>query len=367
MIRILEVTGGLGLGGAETWLVHLARGIDRKRFALDFLVHGREMGPYQRELEDAGVRVLRCEHPRRPWRYAPRLRRLLREDGPFSVIHSHVHHFSGLVLAVARGCGVPVRIAHSHLDSSELERGAGVFRRAYLAGMRGAIARNATHRVAVSALAATDLFGARPATVLACGLDLSPFQVPVDAAHVRRELGLPGGALVVGHVGRFVEQKNHAYAVRVVAEMARRDPHVHALFVGEGPLRAAVAAQVREAGIEKRVVFAGARRDVPRLMLGAMDVLLLPSLCEGLPLVAVEAQAAGLRVVASDAVPPEAGQGPLLTRLPLSASIASWARHALEAARAPRSPPPSTAGWPSDLRTSLAAIEQLYSTAAGRA
>jgi len=116
-----------------------------------------------------------------------------------------------------------------------------------------------------------------------------------------------------------------------------REPRAKFLFVGDGPLRREVEHQAGMLGLNDKIVFAGLRPDIPRLMVGGMDVFLLPSVHEGIPLVLMEAQAAGLPCVVSDAVTEEAVVNPsLVVRWPLSAGTAQWARVATEAAERSR-------------------------------
>ena len=200
---------------------------------------------------------------------------------------------------------------------------------------------------------------------LYAAIDLAPFRSPADPRAARAAVGLPGDAFVLGHVGRFAAEKNHAFLVQVAAEVARREPRTHLLLIGDGPLRPAIMQQVADAGLAERVVFAGLRADVPCL-LRAMDVLVLPSTFEGLSLVGLEAQAAGVPWVASDIVPVESVVVPaLVQRLPLHLPAAAWAE-ALLAARASISQPEALAlleHSPFNIRVSVAALERIYADA----
>src|SRR5262249_53462944 len=121
-------------------------------------------------------------------------------------------------------------------------------------------------------------------------------------------------------------QKNHPFLLRIFAEVVRRDAGARLLLVGDGPLRSEVEAQAAALGVADRVVWAGVRLDVPDLMRGVMDVFALPSFYEGVPLVGLEAQAAGPPGVYSDAITDELTLAPeLCDRLPLSASPEVWA------------------------------------------
>jgi glycosyltransferase involved in cell wall biosynthesis len=330
-IRILHIVGGMNRGGIETWLMHILRHIDRKRFQMDFLMHTTEACAYDEEILSLGSQIIYCHKPSQPWLYALNFQRILREYGPYDIVHSHVHHFSGYVLYLAHQAGIPIRIAHSHLNSSALEANRRWSRHLYLALMKSLIARCATIGLGCSKVANSDLFGAnwksdRRWRLLYCGIDLTPFQKSIDAVQIRAELNLPPDAFVVGHVGRFDPQKNHQFLLKVFAEVVRLVPQAYLLLVGEGVLQPKIKQQACDLDIANRVIFAGSRSDVPRLMRGAMDIFLFPSLCEGLGLVLIEAQAAGLSCIFSNVVPEEADVvKPLLKRLSLSQSVSEWA------------------------------------------
>jgi glycosyltransferase involved in cell wall biosynthesis len=336
-IRVLQVVGGMNPGGVETWLLHVLRQIDRERIRLDFLVHTRKPCVYDEDVRALGSAIIPCTRSSRPLEYARNFRRIMCEHGPYDVIHSHVHHFSGYVLSLARQAGVRIRIAHSHNDTSVVEKGSTPVRRAYFALMRHWIERHATLGLAASRQAGDALFGQswrlQPGrATLYCGVDLSRFETTYDRAAVRAELGIPADALVVGHVGRFDPQKNHTFLIDVAAEMARREPRVVLLLVGDGRLRPAIELKVKQLGLERCVVFAGLRQDVPRIMLGAIDAFLMPSSHEGLPLVLMEAQAAGLQCVISDTISDETDRVIAhIRRLSLQAPASVWADCVLSA------------------------------------
>jgi len=330
-VRILHVVGGMVQGGVETWLMHVLRHIDREHFCMDFLVHTTQPCAYDDEIRALGSQIIPCLDPPRPWLYAHNFKRVLREHGPYDIVHSHVHHYSGYVLRLAQQAGVPVRMAHSHNDTSPVEANAGLMRRGYLTLMKRWIAQYATVGLAASRLAAADLFGptweADPRwQILHYGIDLTPFQGHIDPVAVRAELNIPAEVFVMGHIGRFAEQKNHAFLVDIVTEVAKREPRTRLLLVGDGSLRPAIEQKVAQADLTDRVIFAGLRADVPRLMRGVMDVFVLPSFYEGLPLVGIEAQAAGLPVILSDAITEEVDRvRPLVQRLSLSQPASAWA------------------------------------------
>lgn len=335
-VRILHVFGGMARGGAETYVMNVLRGIDRTRFRMDFLVHTTRECDYDAEIQSLGSSIIHCPFNSQPWRYDREFRRILAQQGPYDVVHSHVYTFSGYVLRAASRAGVPIRIAHSHTDTSRNDGRAGLVRRGYIALMKSLVQRYATRGFGCSRNAVAALFGHNWESdprwqVLPCTLDMSPFSVPVQRSEVREELGIPNDAYVLGHVGSFREVKNHHFLVDVFAETAGRAPDTWLLLVGDGPLRPDVHQQVEALGLQDRVVFAGLRPDVPRLMLAGMDLFVLPSLYEGFGIVLIEAQAAGLPCVCSDVIPPEVDVLPaLLRRRQLSAPAAAWAEAIME-------------------------------------
>ncbi|MDM9385235.1 glycosyltransferase family 1 protein [Chlorogloeopsis sp. ULAP01] len=337
-IRILHVVGGMNRGGIETWLMHILRHIDRDRFQMDFLVHTEQACAYDQEIRALGSQIIHCPLNRlQPWIYAANFQRILKMYGTYDVVHSHVHHFNGYILRLAQRSGIPIRIAHSHNNTSCVEAKAKWYRRLYLDLMRAWIARYATLGFGCSHQAIANLFGSDQhihphRQTLYYGIDLTVFQDPVDVVAVRSELGIPKDAFVIGHVGRFEPQKNHVFLLDIAAEVAKQEPKMHLLLVGVGSLRADIEQKVAQMGLGDRVIFAGSRPDVPRLMRGAMDVFLLPSLYEGLGLVLIEAQAAGLPCIFSDVIPQEADVvKPLVKRISRSQSASAWAEAVLTA------------------------------------
>ncbi len=291
--RVLHVVGRLDRGGVETWLLAVLRRTDPASWTTHFLVHTDEPAAYDDDVRALGGQI----HRTRPMNRSTR----------------------------------------------SVDRTATLARRFYLGGMCHLSRRHATVGLAASAAAAAALFGndwrSDPRwRILHYGIDLAPFRLPPEPAGVRTELGLPLDAFVVGHVGRFDGQKDQVALVEALPALMRQEPSARLLFVGaDGP--GSVADQrARAFGVADRIVYAGVRGDVARLMLGAMDVFALPSRYEGLPLVALEAQAAGLPCVLSDGVSDEADAIPsLITRVPLHAGPGPWADAIarLRTARAP--------------------------------
>jgi len=364
-VRILHLLGAMMPAGIETWLMHVLRNIDRDLFHMDFMVHTESKAAFDDEINRLGSRVIPCSSVSHPVAYALRARRIF--DDRYDIVHSHLHDFSGFVLAVAASSGVRVRIAHSHLAPPRDEA---LSRRAYVAAMGWLIDRYATHGFACSKDAAASLFGddwQRHArwSLLYYGIDLSRFSEEVDVTRIREELGVPVAATVIGNVARFEPQKNHSLFIDIAEAVVRRIPDAHFLLVGEGELRPAISAEIARRHLSDRFTFTGLRMDVPRV-LRAMDTFVLPSHFEGLPVALVEAQATGLRVVYSDAISSECEVIPqLCRRVPLDETPQEWATKVATMLTDVRTPSPaeclrSLKGGTFDARTTTSTLENWY-------
>ena len=328
-IRILHVVTYMGRGGLETMLMNYYRAIDRTKVQFDFLTHRDFRADYDDEIEALGGRIYRLPNLN-PFSktYLGALDRFFSEHPEYHIVHSHLDCMSGIPLKAAKKHGVPVRIGHAH-NSNQPRDAKYLLKLLY----KREIARNATQLFACSEEAGRWMFGGADYCVLNNAIDAVKYSYDIDTrTDVRRSLGLPEDGVVVGHVGRFDPQKNHSFLLNIFAQMPG---DARLLLVGDGVLRHDAEQQAEKLGIRDRVFFMGVRSDVDRL-LQAMDVFLMPSLFEGLPVSIVEAQAAGLPCLISDKVPIECRKTDLVTQISLAASPAEWAEAVLSAAKMPR-------------------------------
>ena len=341
-IRVLHIFGRMNRGGAETFIMHVYRHIDRQKVQFDFAVHSPLPGHYDDEIRQLGGRIFILPRPRLRGivTYEQALKRILQIEGPFAVVHSHVHFFSGIPLAVAAQAGIPCRIAHSH--NTHDGRGNSLFRQFYRWYMRRLIDRHTTHMLGCSCPACEALYGSgcwqdQRVRVVHYGIDLTPFEsLPPDRRALRRKFGFPEDAPLIGHVGRFDVQKNHRFLIEVFEALLSPLPAARLILVGDGPLKPEIEELVAAKGIQDRVLFMGVRPDVPEI-LGCLDAFLFPSLWEGLGIVLIEAQAAGVPCVVSNVISEEANLGiGLLHPVSLNASLDQWVEQVLRALRSNR-------------------------------
>jgi glycosyltransferase involved in cell wall biosynthesis len=327
-IRILHSVGHLLRGGIEMWLYQMIKKLDR--YEHHVLVRTDREEPFTEDFRQIGARVVPCLNYNNPVKYASNLRKVIGDNGPYDILHVHGSNPNGLLaLLLAKPLGIPATVVHSHNDLSPLLKTRGLAYRSYV-GLTLQGLRRADRGFGVSALAAQSMFGPswrkdKRWNLLHCGIDFEPFEQPVDL-NLRATLGIPSNAYVVGHVGRFHEQKNHHFLVQIAQETVKLSPDFHFLLIGDGDLRPEITREIEVRGLRRNFTFVPDTFSVPQFMLSAMDCFVFPSRYEGLPLVTVEAQAAGLPCVFSDRFTKESiVDQNLVTMLSLEDSPARWA------------------------------------------
>ena len=330
-VRVLEVfREPLANGGQEAFIMNMYRNIDRDSIQMDFLTPFTCDNPsLQKEVENYGGRVF-CGGFRfgesDNAAFTTVLKQFLKEHSDYQIVHFH----SGSIYALMKGpqiaaqAGVPVRIVHSHctgLDNLKY--------RVVKTMSTGYFHKYTTAYAACSKLAAEwkfpeDVIRADQVTILKNAVDLDRFHYdPFLRQSLRERYGVEDD-VILGHVGRFSAQKNHRYLLDVFERYHYRNHRSQLWLIGEGEEQKEIEAYVKELGLTRSVKFFGLREDIPDLM-NAMDVLVLPSLFEGLPVVGVEAQACSLPVIASDHVTKELPLKDLCSYLPLGEeSLDQW-------------------------------------------
>lgn len=357
-IRVLQVVTQMTRGGLETMLMNYNRHIDHSLVQFDFLEHRNAVTEYDREILELGGRIHRLPrlNPMSP-SYLNALDRFFAEHPEYRIVHSHLDCMAGIPLKYAKKNGVPVRIAHAH-NSSQVKNAKYPLKLFY----KRSIPKYATHLYACGEQAGRWMFGGHDFSVLNNAIDSDTFLFNGTIRNQYRDmLGIDQDTLLLGHVGRFNPQKNHGFLAEVFCELVKLHPDSKLLLVGQGDLEQATRDKIESLGLSDRVIFAGVRSDVNALM-QAMDVFAFPSLFEGLPLVAVEAQAAGLPCVVSDRVPKECVKTKdLVSFLPLEAGAERWAEQILNSAQAERkdtSVQIKESGF--DIRENAAKLQQFY-------
>ena len=303
-MKILQVGLGNNPGGMDAFVMNYFRELARQGVSFDFVSMYGTIA-YEKEIQELGGRVFYVPNIKKDYfGYIKAFRKLLSQE-KYDVVHVNMLSAANIVpLIVARYGKVPVVIAHSHNSSTP-----GLLRNLMHKINRPLIPLFATEYFACSELAGEWLFSEKIRKsenyhVVHNALNLEKFAFrQSERNEVRQELGVEG-KFVLGHVGRFEEQKNHEFLLKIFREVVSDCEEAVLLLVGEGELQEEIRKKAKEYRIEDRIQFLGIRKDVARLWKG-MDVFVFPSLFEGLPIVALEAQASGIRSVMADTITSE--------------------------------------------------------------
>lgn len=321
-VRVAMVVGKMRAGGVEAFLMNYYRHIDRDRVQFDFIIDedspNHELVP---EIEGLGGRIFEVPRYQDLSHYIPTLEELFRRES-WRIVHSQINALSVFPLMAAKRAGVPIRIAHSHTGPGSGEP----MRNAAKNILRTVSNVYPTHRCACSDVAGRWLFGENAKfTVIPDAIELDKFAFcPVARNEVRLELNIEPDALVIGVVGRFMPPKNQVFLLDVFDLLSKYDDKAVLVFVGDGPQRVDVEKRFASLGLSERVRFVGQRVDVER-MYQAFDVFILPSLYEGLGMVAIEAQVSNLPCLLSDRIPREVQIADDVRFLPLESTPMEWA------------------------------------------
>jgi glycosyltransferase involved in cell wall biosynthesis len=308
--RVLHVLGGMNRGGAETLIMNILRNLDRTKLTFDFVVHTDEECSYDKEINNLGGSIFHLPKPGilTLLEYKRKLKSVIESNSPYIAVHSHVFNFSGIVLSVAHKKGINNRISHSHntIDGKDNS----LIRHLYRVYARSKITKYSTMKIGCSKEACESLFGEdcwldNKTQVIRNAIDSRPYKLLARKSNVlKMELGISSDSILLGHIGRFTTQKNHEFLINLFEQYIKKVPNSHLVLIGDGLLRRKIEELIRTKKLEQTVHFLGIRSDIISILSG-LDSLLLPSLHEGLPLVMIEAQAAGLPCVVADTVTKE--------------------------------------------------------------
>lgn len=323
-IRVAHVIGNWLGGGVESVVMNYYRNIDRNKVQFDFLCSESSTDiPYE-EIEKLGGRVFIVPNYTKVVKYQKELQKIFKENN-YKIVHSHINTLSVFPLRAAKKAGVPVRIAHSHSTTNKKEKKKNLLKQV----LRPFSRVYATDYMCCSELAGRWLFGDKEydkgnVYLLNNAIDLDKFKYNESLRkEKRKELGISDDTFVIGHVGRFVEQKNHRFLIDIFNEVHKKEKKLILLLIGQGPLMDEIKQKIDSLGISDSVKILGQRDDVNELY-NAMDLFLFPSLYEGLGMVLIEAQANGLPCIASTEVPKIAKVSKNVSFLKLKSSVNVW-------------------------------------------
>ncbi|WP_130870929.1 glycosyltransferase [Intestinimonas massiliensis (ex Afouda et al. 2020)] len=324
-IRILCVFSRLDRGGAENMCMNLYRRMNKDKVQFDFVKHGPGVGAFEPEIRALGGRIYEAPQYRvyNHASYCQWWRQHLKAHPEHRIIHGHYYTISAVYFKEARRLG-RITVGHSHSTAAMRDRRSGWLKAQFCKRAE----RHADYCLACSKPAGEWLFPHRNFTVLNNAIDTEQFHFRQELAEaVRNQLSL-GKALVIGTVGNISRAKNPMGVVSIFKALCEHVPEARLLWVGDGSMRSDAEQALVRAGLADRAILTGVRADVDRLM-QAMDVFILPSLFEGLGMVLIEAQAAGLPCLCSDTIPREVNVTGRCEFLPLD-QPELWVKRILE-------------------------------------
>lgn len=326
--RVLCIISAMNTGGAETFLMKIYRKLDRSKYQMDFCVNISEKGFYDDEIKSLGGKIynIPCKLDDIK-QFKKGLANIIQNNQYKYVfrITSNAMGFYDLKIAKNNGAERCIVRSSNSSDGTDLK-----FRIAHILGQL-LYSRYIDVKIAPSDLAARYTFGDRAyqsgdVSLLHNAVDLKEYSYSVQERKIiRNEFNIPENMLVIGHIGRFSEQKNHKYLLQILKKILEEVPDVKLILVGKGELEDNIQTMARKLGIFNNIIFAGIRSDISSILC-AMDVFVFPSLYEGMPNTVIEAQATGLPCVISDTITKEADITGLVKYESLSKSPEEWAR-----------------------------------------
>lgn len=335
-IKILQIFGSLDVGGAESRMMDIYRHIDKEKYQFDFLTMQKGKQYFESEIIAMGGRIFKVDPPRKNGliRNLKNMVDVIKKSGPYSAVHAHTSYHCGLAMLAAKISNVNIRISHSRTINSKNN------------GLKTLLMMNlgkiliklfATEKLAISKNAAMFLYGMNyfkknRDCVIPNAIDTDKYFVKdklfIDS--IRENYFLKNKFLIIGHVGRFESIKNHSFLINILIETIKVNSNTVLIMIGDGPKKNEIAKLISEKKLENNVIFLGIRNDV-NIWMNVFDVVILPSIYEGLCSSAIESQAAGVPCILSKGIPGDADLGLGLTKfLSLDDSVDDWVKAIFE-------------------------------------
>lgn len=320
----------MNAGGAETFLMKMYRAIDRLKYQMDFCINTKEESFYEKEILSLGGKIYRIPSKTESLKeFKRQLSDIIRREKYKYVLRITSSAMGFMDLKIAKKAGAKICSARSSNSND------GKSIKAKAAHVLGKLLyrKYADVKIAPSDLAAKYTFGKKAyrrgeVHILHNALDLNLYSFDEQTRnHIRKEFSISDNVKIIGHVGRFMSQKNHSFLLDIFNEIHKQNQNTVLMLVGKGELEDKIKEKIKALNLEDSVIFTGVRSDIPAL-LSAMDVFVFPSFYEGMPNTVIEAQATGLPCLIADTITKEANVTGLVRYMPLKAPE-KWAKEAL--------------------------------------
>lgn len=322
VLRVLQVTGAMNLGGAETMIMNVYRTLDTKKIQFDFVAMGKERGYYEDEIEERKGKVFHI--PRRSESFLGSMIAFYRivKSNRYTTCHFHTQNAFLTVcqILVARLAGANNIIVHSHSTSDWRKD---ILQKLHLA-FRPMLRALTNERLSCGEDAAKWLYGStNRVTVVPLPVICKNYLYSDVHYQQLRKKQKYDNAFIFVHTGRFCKAKNHEFLLDIFCEISKKKMNAVLFLLGDGELRNQIVAKVKALHLEDRVVLWGNIPDVGDKLIMS-DAFLFPSLYEGFPTVVLEAQAAGLPCYISDTITPKIAETDLVKQISLKKTAQEW-------------------------------------------
>ena len=317
-------------GGVEAVILNYFRNINKSKFVFDFVIDSDSTdNNFINEIQELGGTIIKCPPYQKLHSYNKFLYKLFKEK-KYDIVHSNINTLSVFPLRMAEKAGIKIRIAHSHSTSNPKE-----WKKNLLKNILRPFSRKyANVYFACSELAGRYLFGNKAfdegkVIIFNNAINLDKFKYNEEKRkEIRKKINIKNDTFVIGHIGRFVAQKNHTFLIDIFNEMHKENENSVLLLIGQGPLQNEIKEKVDKLGLANSVKFIGQVTNANDYY-NAMDVFVLPSIYEGLGMVLIEAQANELPCIASTEVPKEATISNQIEYIELDKNPSYWAKRIL--------------------------------------
>lgn len=333
-VRVLLFVDRMRHGGIQQFLVENVKHMDKTNLIVDVLtLDDGQTYPLEQTIKETGANYYKLKGI---WinkitdyfKYAKAIDEFFKNNNDYKVVHMNASSKNFLLLKYAKKYNIPIRIAHSHSIDFQTKN----FAKKIIGNiLKIPMKKYATDYFACSYLAGEWLFGKNnikngKVKVIHNAVNYDRFKYDEKIRkEIRKEFKIKDNELLFGNVGRFIVQKNHTFLIDIFKEIHKKNKNTKLILVGIGEKEEEIKEKVKRLDLDNFVIFAGFRKDVNKIM-QAMDVFLLPSICEGLPIVGVEAQAAGIPSFASkDVVTSEAKISKVFNFISLDKKAEEWA------------------------------------------
>ncbi len=325
MIRILHSVSNMDRAGIETMLMNYYRHIDRDKIQFDFLCNKTKPGAYDDEIKSMGGRIYHTPglNPAKYPKYLSYMKSLFKENPEYKILEAHNGALGLYALHAAKVNNIPVRIFHAHGASITKD-----WKLPIKLFCKSRLKANMNHNFTCGIAAAECYFGKQVVEngdyeLIPNAIEVQRFVFDKNIRESLREQYNLQDKHVIGHVGRFMTQKNHTFLLDVFKKLTEQDNQAYLVLLGDGELMESIKAKAEEFDLKNKILFVGNVGNANEWY-SAFDAFVLPSIWEGLPVVGVEAQASDLPCIFSDGVTKEIGLTDKVQFVPLKAPASEW-------------------------------------------